>query len=340
MIPGSGYIATPILIVINIVIYGLMVASGVDPFEPDGGDLISWGSNTQFYTLDGEWWRLITSCFVHIGMLHLLFNMYALAFIGLNLESIIGSIGFFVAYLLAGIAGSLGSVWWHDLTNSAGASGAIFGLLGLFALLLMTNVIPKKIRKNLLISVMVFIGYSLLFGLRGNIDNAAHIGGLAGGTLLGMIYFPGLKYPRYKTLFIGMGVLMVISIELVFFAGIPRSLAEYSRMMDRITKNETRALNYFELPDDTTKELLLSELKDHGIILWQKNLKITDSISKIPKLPNKMIIRNLALKEYFKLRVSVSQLTYQSIKLETGIFDEQIAIKYERIKEVRDLLNQ
>ena len=191
--PTEGYFITPILINLNIGVFILMVIMGVNFFLPDNNDLLKWGANFRPATLNGEWWRLFTCCFLHIGIIHLLLNMYALLYIGVLLESILGKTRFLVAYLVTGISASLASLMWYDLTISAGASGAIFGMYGVFLAMLTTNLIEKSARRTLITSIAVFVGYNLLNGAKGGVDNAAHIGGLISGLIVGYIYYPGLK---------------------------------------------------------------------------------------------------------------------------------------------------
>jgi len=193
--PTDGYFITPLIINLNILIFIIMMVSGVNIFEPTNESLITWGANFRPVTLAGEWWRLITCCFLHIGILHLLLNMYALFYIGSLLEPYLGRKRFLAAYLLAGLCASVTSVWWHGLTISAGASGAIFGIYGVFLAMLTTSLIEKTERKALLTSIIFFVGYNLINGLGGGIDNAAHIGGLISGLLIGYALMPGLKKP-------------------------------------------------------------------------------------------------------------------------------------------------
>jgi rhomboid protease GluP len=191
--PTEGYFITPILININIVVMIIMIMTGVHPLNPTGEDLVWWGANYRAVTLDGGWWRLLTCCFLHIGIVHLLMNMYALLYIGVLLEPILGRTRFLVAYLVTGIAASATSLAWHDLIISAGASGAIFGMYGIFLAMLTTNLIEKSARKAMLSSILIFVGYNLLYGSQGSVDNAAHIGGLVSGMLVGYIFYPALK---------------------------------------------------------------------------------------------------------------------------------------------------
>ncbi|WP_315814125.1 rhomboid family intramembrane serine protease [Paraflavitalea speifideaquila] len=141
--PTRGNFVTPILIGINVLIFILMAIDGAHILQPDSEVLIKWGANFRPMTLDGQWWRLITCCFVHIGIFHLALNMYALTYIGVALEPFLGPARLLTAYLLTGIASSTTSLWWHDLSVSAGASGAIFGLYGVFFAMLTTSLIEK-----------------------------------------------------------------------------------------------------------------------------------------------------------------------------------------------------
>ncbi|MEJ7610097.1 MAG: rhomboid family intramembrane serine protease [Ferruginibacter sp.] len=101
--------------------------------DPNGTVHIKWGSNYGPLTLSGDPWRLITNVFIHFGIIHLAMNMYCLYIIGSYLEPMLGKTKFITAYLCTGILASLTSLWWHnESVNSAGASGAVFGLYGLF----------------------------------------------------------------------------------------------------------------------------------------------------------------------------------------------------------------
>ncbi|WP_082001799.1 rhomboid family intramembrane serine protease [Flavobacterium sp. KMS] len=191
--PREGYFVTPILIYLNIAIFLVMFLSGLGFVSFGGQDLLNWGANYQPYTTNGQWWRLITSVFLHGGFMHLLSNMFGLLFVGLFLEPLLGREKYLTIYLITGTIASLASIWWHDATISVGASGAIFGLYGLFLSLLLTKVFPPQINNVFLVTTLIFIGYNLVMGLTGGIDNAAHIGGLISGFVIGLIMSNSLK---------------------------------------------------------------------------------------------------------------------------------------------------
>ena len=193
-VPGAGLIITYSIIGINALVFILMAVNGAGILDPNGLVHISWGSNYTPLTLSGDWWRLITNVFIHFGIIHIVMNSYALYMAGIYLEPMLGKTKYTVAYLCTGVLASVVSLWWHkEGVNSAGASGAIFGLYGVFLALLFTNLIPKKIRGSLLQSIGVFVVYNLIYGMKSGVDNAAHTGGLLSGLVIGFIYYSGLK---------------------------------------------------------------------------------------------------------------------------------------------------
>ncbi|WP_184549054.1 rhomboid family protein [Mucilaginibacter sp. FT3.2] len=192
-VPREGYYFTPIIINLNLLIYIVMVCAGLGFITFSSADLLKWGANYRPAIQNGEYWRLLTNVFLHGGLLHVLFNMYGLMFVGIFLESLMGGKRYLSAYLFTGILASIASAWWHPATVSIGASGAIFGMYGIFLALLTTNLFPSTFKKSFLISTSVFVGYNLLNGLAGGIDNAAHIGGLISGLIIGYALYPSLK---------------------------------------------------------------------------------------------------------------------------------------------------
>jgi rhomboid protease GluP len=189
--------ATPVtyaLLAANIGVFLLMaIFSGG---SEDTGTLIAFGAKTNRLLQSGEWFRLITPIFIHAGLLHLLLNSYALWVVGTQVEKLYGSARFLLIYLLSGIGGVAGSYYGQiymqkplDLP-SVGASGAIFGLFGVLAVVgfRYRREMPPAIRRAMtagvlpVIAVNLFIGFSIPF-----IDNSAHIGGLLTGAALTLI---------------------------------------------------------------------------------------------------------------------------------------------------------
>jgi rhomboid protease GluP len=184
----------PAIVVINLGVFAVMVASGVHIMNPTAQSLVDWGANFGPRTTGGEWWRLLTCTFVHIGILHVLLNMWAFWDAGRLVERLVGNAAFIALYLLSGVAGSLVSLYWNPLQVSAGASGAVFGVYGALIgfLALRRGSIPAPVLSALGRSALVFIGYNLVYGfIEKGIDVAAHLGGLGFGFLCGL----GLSQP-------------------------------------------------------------------------------------------------------------------------------------------------
>jgi rhomboid protease GluP len=324
--PTQGFFITPILLDLNILIFILMVISGVNIMQPDNESLLNWGANFRPMTLEGEWWRLITNCFLHIGIFHLLMNMYALLYIGVLLEPHLGRTRFISAYILTGITASIASLWWHDLTISAGASGAIFGMYGVFLAMLTTNLIEKTARKALLTSIAIFVGYNLIYGLKGGIDNAAHIGGLVGGLVIGYALIPSLKKPEENKLKFGtiglLSILILVS-SFVVYKKLPNDIGTYDAKIKEFVSMESMALEVYNLPQNTPNDKILYGIKDRGIYYWNENIKLIDGFKDLD-LPLEIRTRNRLLKEYCELRIKSYELLYKAISEDTEQYKSQI----------------
>ena len=176
-------IVTYSLIFICILVFILMYVLGNG--STDNYTLLVFGANVDTLTKNGDYYRLFTSMFLHIGILHLLCNMYSLYIIGKEVENVFGKVKYLIIYLLSGIAGSILSLAFNHNTICAGASGAIFGLLG--ALLYFGYYYRTYLGVTLTRSIIPVIVLNLIIGFTSSgIDNAAHIGGLVGGILIAM----------------------------------------------------------------------------------------------------------------------------------------------------------
>lgn len=194
LVPSKGLAATPIIVDLNLLVFLLMAFKGLGFVSFHTDDLLYWGANYRPAVENGQWWRLFSSTFLHGGIMHLIANMYGLVFAGMFLEPVIGTRRFAIAYVATGLLASGASLWWHPATVSVGASGAIFGIYGVLLLMLLRGIFPKGAGAALLASTAVFVAFNLLMGLAGNgIDNAAHIGGLLSGLLIGQLFYPALK---------------------------------------------------------------------------------------------------------------------------------------------------
>jgi membrane associated rhomboid family serine protease len=172
----------------NILVFVLMALAGGSTNQPT---LMAFGVKANSLIARGQWWRFVTPIFIHIGLLHLFFNSYALWVVGPQVEKLYGPARFVTLYLLTGIAGVYGSYRFHPENISAGASGAIFGLFGILLVfgLRYRDSIPPFFKRAVGTGVLPVILINLFIGftMRSYIDNAAHIGGLVCGAALAAI---------------------------------------------------------------------------------------------------------------------------------------------------------
>jgi rhomboid protease GluP len=188
---SSGWV-TAVLATLNVVVYLYVSFTSGGWVSVDGRTLIALGANFGPLTSSGEWWRLLSATFLHGGLVHLLINMAALCDVGRTCERLYGSGRFLVLYLVSGLLGSAASLWWNPPVASVGASGAVFGVLGATFIYMLdkSHGVPLVVMKKHQVSLTIFILYALVNGLlaKAGIDNAAHVGGLVGGLVLGYAF--------------------------------------------------------------------------------------------------------------------------------------------------------
>lgn len=180
---------TPTIIGINAAVFILMVAAGAG-LDGDARVALQFGANYGPLTWNGQAWRLLAAAFVHFGIIHIAFNMYALYYGGLWTERLYGSARFAVIYLLSALAGSVVSSCWDAMRLSAGASGAVFGVYGALLVFFMRRRgdIPLDLLKGVRNGAISLCVYSLAMGaVLPTVDNSAHIGGLLGGAATGWL---------------------------------------------------------------------------------------------------------------------------------------------------------
>jgi membrane associated rhomboid family serine protease len=202
----------------NIFIFILMAFAGG---STNGPTLLAFGVKSNAAIASGQWWRFVTPMFLHIGLLHIIFNSYALWIVGPQVEKLYGSARFVFLYVLTGIASVAASYFYNPSIPSAGASGAIFGLLGVLLVFGFRhrNEIPPLFRRAVVTSVLPWILINLVIGFSLRVvDNSAHIGGLlAGAALAAIIPFqrPG---EEERPLFTSLQIAAMSLIAVCFFA--------------------------------------------------------------------------------------------------------------------------
>lgn len=209
------------LVLLNIAIFAAMAVKGERLSAFNAGDILAWGGNYGPLTASGEWWRLLSTSFMHLDWLHLAVNMWALVGVGRLTERLYGRWRYGLLYLVMAVMASLASLLWNPTVVGVGASGAIYGVFGLFIAYLLRHYrrVPGPLIRSHWLSSLVFLIFSLTSGfLNTGIDNAAHVGGLLAGLGLGSIAARplGIRGPERWSWAQGGGVLAVI---LLVFGG-------------------------------------------------------------------------------------------------------------------------
>lgn len=270
--PAPGYVPTPqpvvrkrrsfwatapatyVLVGINCAVFLAMVLRGVSAISPIGDQLMHWGANNAGSVLiNGEWWRIITAMFVHVGVIHLATNMWCLWNLGLLAEPLMGSFGVVAVYVLTGAAGNLLSVFWNGrhigeilpqlqqqgldpaayFSPGVGASGAVFGIAGALIVLLKSPHLPvppeelKRLRKSVIYfaAINLVIGFGISWPALSSktgisIDNSAHLGGVLCGLLFATPMVPRIGNPRpafNRRLQIAVGMIVGILVLFGFY---------------------------------------------------------------------------------------------------------------------------
>ncbi|HYF32443.1 MAG TPA: rhomboid family intramembrane serine protease [Chitinophagaceae bacterium] len=311
----GGYYVTYTLIGINVLVFIIMIASGVHIMNPSGEDILDWGGNMRQYTASGEWWRLITSTFIHIGVLHLAMNMYALYSLGLYLEPVMGRWKFLAAYLATGVLASTTSLWWSGERVSAGASGAIFGIAGVWLALLLTNYVGRKVRQAMLQSMMIYVAFNLIYGLKGNIDNSAHIGGLVSGLVFGGLFFVMQKKQLQVKLFPAIVLAAAAIISVAVLNNFKDDSFMFSQAWDKVAALDEKALQPLS-QDGLSKEDLIKKVETVTIPTCREMQDVMER-TRSYKLGGKAKVQRDLLHQYVDVRASMMQAWLEMEKAAT-----------------------
>jgi membrane associated rhomboid family serine protease len=283
---------------LNLVVFVLMALAGGSMNEDT---LMAFGVKANSAIAQGQWWRFVTPIFIHIGMLHLIFNSYALWIVGPQVEKLYGGARFVILYVLTGIAGVAGSYFYHPDTPSAGASGAIFGLFGVLLAfgIRYRSTIPPFFKRAVGTGVLPVIVINLVIGftLRSFVDNSAHISGLLAGVVLGYIIpfqEPGTETPR---VFEGLQIALLMLIALCFYEvgahydGPHLSVRNLGRGFSQIltgggsaNQGFIDAINNAQTNFEQSVQELESGRTDHLASLKAETAKSIDQLRKAPSL--------------------------------------------------------
>jgi rhomboid protease GluP len=285
---AASFPVTLALIGVNALIFAVMVLRGVSFWEPTPQQGIAFGADFGPLTLNGQWWRLVTSMFVHFGIVHIGLNMWCLWNLGRAAERLLGLFSYLFAYFAAGIFGSIASVYWHPLAVGAGASGAIFGLSGVLVSFVYLKKTPAhlQINKKMLSSLGTFVAYNLIFGAAiPGISNAAHLGGLVMGLAVGVLLPTAAAAESARRSRLSMAVILVTMVLLASAVATKRlraGVAELASIQQMIHEGQSgQALA--KLRELTAREPNLAPAQALLASLYFSNSQYSEGISALQK---------------------------------------------------------
>jgi membrane associated rhomboid family serine protease len=288
------YLSTLVIIGINVIVFAfiaiqqqsLMMSRNIDVLA-----ILHAGGNLNPFTMDGQQWRVITSMFLHFGIIHLLVNMLGLYLLGSTLEPIVGTSRFLLIYLFCGIAAGIASLLFNFYTISAGASGAIFGLFGYR---LGTELIRDSDDRQKLIALAIgFIGFVIVNALVAtsiSVDIAGHLGGLIAGVVIAVLH------ARFELL-VGKWSLAgaVVILFLMTFA-LPKDLLNYYRVFKRVLAAERRTNRFYQ------NSMSDAQLVDSLTVISKEWDSIGHALSQIPAIREELHGDTAVLGRYISLQ--------------------------------------
>ena len=334
-------VITPALIAVNLVVFATMVARHVSAFAPTPDALVAWGADYGPLTTHGQWWRLVTATFVHIGLTHLLVNMFALFVIGRFTERLFGNAGFLVLYLLGGIAASLTSLSIHPTIVSAGASGAIFALYGglIGFLLVRRSAMSYATATSLALNAAGFVAFNLFYGLtKAHIDMAAHVGGLLAGVPIGaaMAFDPATTAGAERlwrsalVCIFGAAILLPVARRIPVLDDWPREFASWLSL----TRDTATRLNQLREKKDGDQAPAPEEIADR---IERQLVPPLDAerarLEKLRLLPEQQAVARKAI-AYLTLQAEALRMAAQSERTGDAALNSQASAKGDQAAEV------
>jgi membrane associated rhomboid family serine protease len=335
--PAPSIFLTWIVVALNVLVFLAMLVAGNSIFSPTPDALIHWGANFGPRTTAGEWWRLATSMFLHVGLLHIAFNMFALKQIGPAIEWLFGKLGFALILMVAGLSGGLASLAWNPNLVSAGASGAIFGLYGALLAFLASHrrVLPSEVLAPWAKGAIIFVIYNVIYSLSSpHIDIAAHMGGWLGGFVCAFACRLPLtpegfnrRYARYGQVSAAAAILLIAAaFSLPRAFDYRESLKNFGALESRTTVKFNAALKRF-----STQRVPAGELaRALDAQVFSEWLAARNALAKIRGLPSRQSQAITDIARYMDLRHEAW------LALAAGMLDG----KMDKLKEAADKQRQ
>ena len=318
------------LVSLNCIAFLLFVKMGADWLLPDAGTLLNCGANFSGLTLGGQWWRLFSCMFIHVGVIHLAVNMFSLYSLGADLEEELGSLSLTFIYFVCGFSGSVASLLFNDFKVSAGASGALFGLFGVqFSNILFGFAHGKKGFLRALITAFILLLANLILGFSTDfIDNAAHLGGFVSGFGIGLLINVLQRTNMSRVRILLFSCLTMAAIGVGCFISTSKFPSWYYGMFNSYLQNEKEAdrvlSDTMNGKDDDAQKMQVKQAYD----IWNTNIKMIDSF---PVAPERFQSDIKSLKQRSILNRKIMDLYMKSFEHDSYLFLDTIEYVYQDI---------
>ncbi|MBX2895073.1 MAG: rhomboid family intramembrane serine protease [Cyclobacteriaceae bacterium] len=311
------------IMAVNLVVFGVCWYT-IGTFENPAWirGLLYNGAEFAPLTLHTEWYRVFTHMFLHGSVFHLAFNMYALFSVGSNVERIVGPLKFLWIYFLCGATASLASLYFNLFAIGVGASGAIFGLFGFMLVVQLAE--SKKTDQPivpLLFNFIIFLVVNFLFAKLLNADNAAHMGGLAGGLALGVLTLFDTSYKQIK------GEYLILVLAITGFVMLPRYQVTYFHFFQSLLATEDSTQMLFQKQGVTDAEYV-KHFKRFNTY-WDSTRTLLDEQSYLPEELHQDTIR---LRRYINLRKQENAFRMQLIEKESYRYIDSIELSQQQMQ--------
>lgn len=326
------------LILANIVLYFIMIYRGVDVYNPLPKDITLWGGNVKEFVAAGEWWRLVTNLFVHVGVQFLMVSLIGLYFIGIMVETVLGKVKFLIGYLTTGALASLASIYFAANGVTAGASGAIAGLYGILIAFATTGYVNKKFNKIWFLGVMAYLVFAIWFGVNNGIDNTSNLGGLIAGIIIGYLFYLfhfRKNLARSGGIRISIEVVLITALLIFLYirSGKDDSL-RFEKAVMKLNQIELKAMTQMQkLQDAEDNEAAAKTLKEEALPLWKNFQKEIDKTD-VYRLDDKFNQKRKLLHDYAQMRIKQTNLIYKSISEDTDKYNaeiEKVSVEIEQL---------
>ncbi|BCA78847.1 hypothetical protein AOP6_0634 [Desulfuromonas sp. AOP6] len=342
--------ATPVtwaLLALNIMAYLAMAWTTKQWLQFDAAYLTSVGGNYSPLTTDGQWWRMLTATFLHAGLLHLVFNMLALYHIGRLVERLHGPWAYLSIYLLAGIAGSCGTLLFSPLNVGIGASGAVFGVMGAMVIFFQIDrdFLTSGARNKIATTFAIYGFYALMNGIgKAGIDNAAHVGGALTGIALAWFIGKPLRLKKEDGGWLSRRALAGVGLVLlgvgVALAAAPKRGSDYRVAASIVELQQELSAKEKILADEVVKMSEMAEDVDSAkvtevVTLWQNTYQgLPERLAQLQPENESLQKRQEVLLAYIRLKQEGGELMAEAFAKEDNTLAKQ---SVEKLKEANEL---